>query len=126
MTKRAWLGLAFILGCATTIVVAVSGAPGADTLAARLWDHTSGRMVTVEASFTEKPDLRPGDPVYTVEDHAFALAGRVAGVVDGSPFRVRLRIDPAVPRRLGAATVAALSPWAISTATAISGASLGA
>ena len=121
MTPRAWLGLAFSIACATLVFTAVNSSPGAGTLADRMVDHLTGRMSELQASFPQRPDLRPGDPVYTVEEQAFALVGRVQEISDDSPTLVRLAVDPMVPRLLGAGTRAeAMTPdqdlaWVVRT-----------
>jgi len=111
MTPRAWLGLGFVAACGVVITLAVAAAPGAATLGARLVDHLSGREDRLAMRFDERPDLRPGDPVYVVEAESLALVGRISRTTTTAPFRVEARIDPLIPRRLAEGTTAvAMNP----------------
>lgn len=111
MNGRALLGLGFLALVALWAGYLLRDVPGARTLAIRLADHATGRMESLLVRFDAPPDLKPGDPVYTVEDQAFALQGRVREVAGDRPAEVRIDLDPALRRRLSGDTLAvAMTP----------------
>lgn len=121
MTGRAWLGLGFIAAVVTCVSILLSDVPGVRTLAVRLGDHVSRTLHRVEARFESRPDLAAGDPVYSVEDQAFALQGRVVSASDAAPWIVAFDVDPSIARRFGTGTrVVAMNPdgdlaWVLKT-----------
>lgn len=94
---------------ATTTLVVLDRVPGTATLVERFADAATGRRDEIACAFDAVPDLRPGDPVYTVEEQAFALQGHVVSLAtEGATARATLSIDPSLRRRLreGARAVA--------------------
>ena len=99
MSARAWTGLAFLAAIVAVIVSQLHGVPGIGTLATRVGDHISGRMIPITVAFDEKPPVEVGDAIYSVEDEAFALQGRITAISANAPWRVDIELDPQVTRR---------------------------
>ena len=111
MSARAWLGAGFLVLTVATAATFVARTPGATTLARRVVDSLVGRTVEVRVVFEADPSLSEGDPVYTEEGEAFALAGRVRSIEGSGPWNVVLDLDPSLPRRIGPGTrVLAMTP----------------
>jgi hypothetical protein len=121
MTARHWLGLVFVAAVVAVVLGLLERAPGARTLSRRLWDHTTGTLHGVEVRFPSRPRLELGNPVYTIEDQAFALCGRVVTISTEAPWTVGMDLDPTVLRRFDSSTRAvAMKPgrglaWIIRT-----------
>lgn len=104
MNGRAWLGLAFVSAVVAVAGVRLADVPGVGTLANRLVDHASGRMATATVEFETRPPIETGDPIYSVENEAFALQGRVVSVSGSAPYVVEITLDPSLARRYGPGT----------------------
>ena len=101
MIGKAILGAVFCSAVVILVATLLANVPGAPTLIARLGDWKSD-LEALTFTCEDRPDLRPGDPVYAEESEAFALLGRVVEVSAGPPSRVRVAVDPFVLRQFGA------------------------
>ena len=100
MSGRAIIGLTFLLLVAGAMGWLLHDVPGARTLSTRLVDHVTGRMDRLVIHVDKKPDLYEGNEVYTVENQAFALQGRVLKIEEGTPYKITVKLDPALRRRM--------------------------
>jgi hypothetical protein len=96
---RAVLGLCVLATGLAGLVALALAREGGPTLLLRLFHGATGRLDSVVVRFPERPELHPGDPVYTVEGQAFALVGRVRSVAAALPFDCMLELDPALRGR---------------------------